>query len=289
MTIVNGAGFGKAARVLHAGKLEAYTVRTAETTTVASAVYSKTAPINNLTAERYKPNAATWTYEIELTGDNTEVDCLCLAAHTLGSTGCTVTLSRYSDGDYATINTVSPTDNSPIMFLFGDTDLPVYEETQPELYLDFTTETYASPFTSKRFRLSVTGGAAELGILRIGNSLQMERPFYGNYTPARMNRKSDIIGNRSERGELLGRSIIRTTLTGDYKWNNLTYAWVRTNLDTPAGLIQSVEINPLFLAWRPSLTQDVDFIMIANTTPPQTTGIRDLMSFSLSGEVYSYE
>ena len=117
----------------------------------------------------------------------------------------------------------------------------------------------------------------------------MERPFYGGNTPTRLSRMTEVIGNISGSGELLGRSKKRTTLNSSYAWNNLTYSWVRTNLDGPTGLIQSVETEPFFIAWRPSETEDVDYVMQAEVTPPQALGIRDLYSFSISGTVHSYE
>lgn len=160
---------------------------------------------------------------------------------------------------------ITATDNSPLMFIF-------------------------SPVTSASWRIEVLAGVVpEIGVFRVGVGLQMERPFYGGHAPTPMNRMTEVNGNISGSGELLGRSRRRTILKSGYSWNHLTYDWVRANLDGKNGLIQSVETEALFVAWRPSETQDVDYVMRASAQAPQASGQRDLFSFSMSGEVYSYE
>jgi hypothetical protein len=194
-------------------------------------------------------------------------DVFCIAAHNLGSGGGRIQFEHDSDNNdtWTVLGTLSPTDDSPIMFLHEG-------------------------ITSSRWRITVDRGALpEIGVMRVGAALQMERPFYAGFTPARMSRRTEITGNISGSGELMGRSKRRTILNSSYSWTNLTYAWVRTNLDTPSGLIQSAEIDPLFVAWRSSVTQDVDYVMRASVQAPATTGQRDLMTFGMEGEVHSYE
>lgn len=196
-----------------------------------------------------------------------EADAFCIAAHNLGTGGGRITFEHDSNADatFTAIGSVSPSDNSPIMFIFA-------------------------PVTSEDWRITVDRGVMpEFGVVRHGKLLQMERPFYGEHQVTRMNRDTKVIGNYSGSGELLGRSKKRTILKAGYAWDNLTYSWVRANLDGPNGLIQSVETEPCFVAWRPGETQDVDFLMRAETQPPQNKGLRDLLTFSMSGEAYSYE
>ena len=193
--------------------------------------------------------------------------CIAIAAHNLGSAGARLAFEHDSDkdGTWTTIGTITPSDDSTIMFFFD-------------------------AISSQRWRITVDRGALpEIGVLWVGDPLKMERPFYAGFTPARMNRRTEVRGNMSRSGELLGRSVVRTILSEDYQWNNLTYAWVRTNLDGPNGLIQNAEAKPLFVAWRPELTEDVSYVMRAATQPPSAAGKRDLWDFSMSGEVYSYE
>ena len=160
---------------------------------------------------------------------------------------------------------LSFTDNSPVMFIY-------------------------EPITSAKRRIQISGGALpEIGVFRVGKALQMERPFYGGFTIPRMARNAVVRGNISGSGELLGRSLERTTLNTQYQWQHLSYDWVRVNLDGPNGLVQAAETEPLFLAWRPSETQDVDYVMRASTQAPSAMGLRDLFTFGMSGEAHSYE
>jgi len=269
MTVVIQSGYSlpdeKHARILHNGVVGSFLVDDAATTPVVSdTAYYSAAVQNYLTAERYKPNNPTWQITIDLNGGAGITTCFCLGSDDLFSTGQTVTLA-YDDAGFQTVASVTPSDNSPIMFLHDS-------------------------ITASRWRISGVGIAApSIYNVALGNPLVMERAFYGGYSPARLNRKTETINNISRTGELLGRSIKRTILEGNYQWNNLTYDWVRTNLDTPAGLIQSLEKYPAYLAWRPGLVGDVDYLMRASVNAPQSQGVRNLWQFSISAEVHSYE
>jgi hypothetical protein len=169
------------------------------------------------------------------------------------------------NGIYTQIDQLDPTDRGPAMFLFDE-------------------------ITSARWRISISRTVMpEIAVGWFGDALVFERPFYGGFTVPRMDRNTQIMGNISGTGELLGRSKKRTTLSASYSWSNLTYDWVRANLDGPDGLIQSAESEPLFVAWRPSETQDVDYLMRAQVQAPRAAGSRDLHSFGMSGEAYAYE
>ena len=192
--------------------------------------------------------------------------CFAIGAHNLGSAGARITFEHDSNEDdtWTSIGSVSPTDDSPIMFFF-DT------------------------ITSPRWRITVDRGALpEIGVVQIADPLVFERPFYSGFTPASMDRATEVIGNMSRTGELLGRSIKRTILMEEYRWNNLSYSWVRANLDGPNGVIQSVEDRAAFIAWRPSETDDASYLMRAEAGAPTAIGQRDLWSFSMTAEVYAY-
>ena len=253
------------ARIVHSG------VSFAPTTITASAEvtgYPGAAANIGDTVDRWRPVASgvtTATLDYTLAAAQ-EADCFAIAAHNLGTIGGTIGFYHDSNGDgtWTTIGTISPTDDSPILFFFD-------------------------PITSDEWRISVTGTVPEIGVFRIAKALQMERPFYSGFTPARMNRRVQVVGNISQSGELVGRTIKRSVLAASYSWQHLSYDWVRANLDGTTGLMQSIEVDPLFVAWRPSDTQDVDYVMRASYQPPAAMGLVDLWSFGLSGEAYSYE
>lgn len=193
-----------------------------------------------------------------------EADVMCIGAHNFGSRGGRFHF-RYGSSP-TTIKVVDPDTDAPIMLIF-------------------------EPVTDDTWSLLIQRSALpRIGVFWVGKALQMERPFYAGFSPSRMARQTMVTGNMSEGGEWLGRSRIRTMSAVQYQWANLSYSWVRTNLDTPNGLIQALEVDPFFLAWRPGETDDVDYAWTTGAVdPPSTDGTRDLMSWGFQAEVYGYE
>lgn len=255
---------GKHARIMHVGVAEAFTVDTANTTDVDSSTYAEANVENGLTVDKYKPNATSWTIELDLDGGAADINCVCIGSGDLATSGQTINV-QYDNSGFTTIDSSTPTVDDPIMFLFDTKN-------------------------SATWRITGSGTSKPtIYNIMLGQVLVMERPFYSGFSPARMNRQSQVIGNLSRTGELLGRSLKRTTLEVEYQWNNLTYTWVRANLDGPTGLIQSLETKQAYVAWRPTEVGDVDYLMRAEVRPPQAIGMRDLWNFSMSGEAYAYE
>ena len=194
-----------------------------------------------------------------------DFDCFGVAAHNLGSTGARIRLDQWNGSSWVNVSEIEPTDDSPIMV-------------------------FADQFSSDELRIQIDRGfIPEIGVVRAGEALVFQRTFYGGFTIARNNRRTEVIGNISSTGELLGRSRKRTTLSATYSWENLTYDWVRDNLEGPDKLIQAVEVDTAFLAWRPGVTEDADYIMRAGTQAPQAMGTKNLWTFQMTGEVHSYE
>lgn len=195
---------------------------------------------------------------------------LCIGAHNLWSGANAFVLeAQTAGGGYSTVASINASDlekDSPIMCFFNET-------------------------SGDDWRLVIRHGMRpEVGVVRLGGRLVMDRPFYQGFSPSRMNRQTELNANLSRSGELLGRSKVRTILQESYQWRNLPYSWVRANLDGPLGLIQSMEADSAFIAWRPSeVPEDTSYIMRAEPGTPQASGPRDLWSFDMSAEVYSYE
>lgn len=251
------------ARILHGNNRIAATNVDAGTTAVASSTYSKSAPLNGLTYERWKPNATTSTYEIDL-GSAQAVTMACVGAHTLGSSGCTVTL-QYEDSGWQTVLSDSPAANTAIMALFGE-------------------------ITAQNWRLSITGTAApEIGVFWVGNPLQMERAVYGGFSPIQGNRNTVVRGIKSQTGEWLGRARIRRNYRGSISWAHLTADWVRDNLLDRDEMVPALETQPFFLAWRPDTFPLETFLCWTNgpVQAPANMGVRDLMTFGLEFEAFA--
>lgn len=210
------------------------------------------------------PSVATLTYQCFGAASG---DCMAIAAHNLGTGGGRFRIFHDSNNDdtFTLIDSLEPGSNRPAMFFFAG-------------------------INSSRWRLEVSRGALpEVGVFRVGAALKMARPFYAGATIAAMNRRTEVLGNISGSGQLLGRSSKRTILQASYQWQHLAKSWVRANLDGPDGLIQSAETEPFFAAWRPEVTEDVDYVMRAEAQTPSAMGIVDLWTFGISGEALAYE
>ncbi len=254
----------KHARMAHSGNWHAGGTITSSTEATG---FTDDAADNSLTYERWKPSALPGTWENDL-GSAKLVDYCCIAAHTMGTNGNTLQVQYDSTGGGVWVDVINQAivDDSPIFAIF-------------------------EPETFQKWRLRISGGTApEIGVVKFGAALQFERPFYTGFNITRMNRRTSVTGNLSEGGAFLGRSKINSSLASQYTWANLTYAWVRANLDGPTGLIQSLETEPFFLAWRSALEQDCDFAWTKGPIgPPSLSGPRDLMSFNFSAEAFGYE
>ena len=251
----------KHARILHANNWKTNT--NIGVTASAGTGYDKDALKNSLTYEKYKQATGTSGTIAIQTGDSDAANCIGIAAHTMGTEG--VTLSIDSAGSVTILSGEVIADDSPIMVIFA-------------------------PVASNDFRISWTGGAPEVGVIKIGNALQMQEPFYGGFAPSRTNRQTVVRGNLSEGGEFLGRTKIRTVSQARYEWEHLTAAWCDDDDNLPA-LIKGIEAEPFFLAWRPGETEDVDFGWTLGPVngPPTNMGLKDRRTFGFEAKVHGYE
>lgn len=195
---------------------------------------------NDYTNQRWTPGAlpATWTLE---TAADAQVDTLFIAAHNLGTTGTTVTVdtSATTGGAFTTRATIPPDDNSTIAVMFNTAG--------------------GAPHTIRRIRLSLSGAssAVQIGIIRAGVALQMERPVFGGIQPIGLSRMVESRASQSETGQWLGRTIQRQASMTEMPWEHLSSAWYRANFapfalalpQTPFGLIQNPLRMPESIAW----------------------------------------
>ena len=280
---------------------------TVSVSTTATGYYAD-APTNTLTYELWKPSAlpAVWSYQHTTSA---EVDYMCIAAHTLGSTGCNISVDYSADSGAnwtEIISSISIPNDEPIFAIF-------------------------EPVTGDYFRLNITGSTAPtLGVVKFGKALQMQRPIFGGHAPIRTARQTILRSNYSETGEYLGRSKQRTYHQTKFDWQNLSAVWIGTHWPT---LQRAVEAEPFWLAWRPERVQlttsqnpddwvvyggvwsdagvwydsatwqdsatpvdgygvryhDVSFGMTDAVPIPSNQGVRDLMSVSLSVRARGYD
>lgn len=212
---------------------------------------------NSMTYERWRPTAVpAWVaYDA---GADVEVDYLGIASHTLGSSGATFALEYSANGsDWTTVETVEAADDRAIMLLF-------------------------EPITARYWRLSVTEAVASVGVVYIGRVLEMQRGLYGGHSPGRLSRQTDILPNKSDGGQFLGRSIIRQGYATAYDWDNLTASWYRQWFDP---FVESARKYPFFIAWYPlKYPDEVLYAWCNDDIKPKNQGQRDLMSVGFSVE-----
>ncbi len=246
------------ARIMHSNLWLSGGTATASTT---ATNYLADGPMNSLTYERWKPttNTATWQYTHTVSG---ECGCAGIAAHTLGTTGSSIKFQYYSGGWTDLTDWTQITSNEPIMAFWDDV-----MATQFRVVVAFST-------------------APELGVVKFGTSLAMERPLYAGHSPLDLARVATLRGNESETGEFLGRSVLRTHNSASFSWQHLTAGWIR--LHWPS-LQRGIEKEPFFIAWRPSSFDTAGYMKADSSPIPVNMGIRDLMSVELVGKGLGYD
>jgi len=212
---------------------------------------------NPMTYERWRPASvpawAAWD-----AGAPVEIDYIGIASHTLGSSGATFAI-EYSDDNatWTTLETVQPADDRAIMMLFP-------------------------PVTARYWVIRIYDAVPSVGVVYIGRVLEMQRGLYGGHSPGTLSRQTDIMPNRSEGGQFLGRSIIREGYATSYDWDNLTAAWYRQWFDP---FVESARKYPFFIAWYPlKFPSEVLYAWCNDDIRPRNQGVRDLMSVGFSVE-----
>ncbi len=179
-----------------------------------------------------------------------------IAAHDLGTQGCSVTPQYSSDGSTWSDATSahSPSDDTPIMFLFEEV-------------------------SARYWRLYISGGSApQLAVVQVGKSLDFQRALYQGHSPLPLSRQTDVRPNRAEGGARLGRSIIRRGVATSVQFQNLKADWVRSELDP---FIKLARTYAFFFAWRPTTYPDeVGWVWVNGDIVPENSGPADRMSVS---------
>ena len=138
----------------------------------------------------------------------------------------------------------------------------------------------SEPRTSPSWRVTVDRTVLpEIGVVRIGKSLQMTRPIFGGHEPLALSRKTTMRSNKSTTGEWLGRTKLRTSLATKFAWSNIESAWVRDNWPQ---FQKAAEDEPFFMAWRPITYSEAGYCSINQNVSPSNLGVRKLMGLSLN-------
>ena len=212
---------------------------------------------NALTYSFWRPTATPSYWEINF-GTLQSVDYIGIAAHEIGSNGCSCVAQYWNGSTWVTINSFAPGINTPIMMLFDEVQ-------------------------TTKVRIGILSGTPpRVGVVYVGQVLVMERPLHSGHSPINLSRVTVYKNNASESGQWLGRSVRRSGAKTDFSWNNLTADWYRSNFDAFAG---AARFAPFFIAWRPfTYANEVGYVWTNSDIKPTNSGGRDLMSVSMSVE-----
>ncbi len=221
------------------------------TSSGSAAGYPLSALTNEMTLRRWKADANTSWLEITM---NREINYIAFAAHNLN--GKTVTVTNISDE----IHEFAPTDDEAIMVCFDAQ-------------------------TVETLRIDITGTEpAEIGVLYIGNVLEMQRPFYGGHSPGNLSRVTVQKPRLSDSGQFLSKTTIKQGYETKVDWKYLTAAWYRTYFDP---FVESISDRPFFIAWNPSgFPNETLFGWTDKDIRPTNMGKRDLMQVGFAMRCY---
>lgn len=211
---------------------------------------------NDYTAQRWAfTGSASWVYQFNSTQP---VDTFVIAAHNLAGRSVTIGTSAATSGAFTTRATFIVPNNKPIF---------VMANTSAGLAID-----------TRRYQVSVNG-AGQVGIIRAGLALQMQRSLYGGHSPALWSRVTEGQQAFSETGQWLGRTQKRLAYSTSYAWEHLNAAWYRANFEPFA---QTLPLKPFAIAGNPqAMPDDVAWAWSQGDVRPQNMGIRDFVSVGL--------
>lgn len=217
--------------------------------------YDSEYPDNYLTYNFWKPDSLPATWEIDA-GVATECNYVGIAAHEIGSSGCSVYAEYYDGSEWQEISGIAPADDSPIMFIF-------------------------SKLSWVKYRIRIAGSTApRVGVVFMGVTLDMQRAIYGNHSPLNLSRVTTVTPALSETGQFIGRTIQSYGVSTSWTWSNLTPAWYRSEFDP---FVKAARTQPFFIAWRPSqYSEEVGYCWTSKDISPTNNGTAGLMNVTLS-------
>ncbi|MCP3672736.1 MAG: hypothetical protein GY814_20400, partial [Gammaproteobacteria bacterium] len=155
------------------------------------------------TYQRWYPTATTVTAKFQLSV-LADVDFIGIAGHNLTGVSVLIQTAVTVGGALTDVDTIVPTDNRAIMLNFDTRNII-------EIALTMT--------------LSASN---EIAVVSCGEALQMPRSVYGGHSPMSLSQDTTFHDSTSEGGNILGRTIIRQGLDGQFKWQFLDDLWYRS-------------------------------------------------------------
>jgi hypothetical protein len=141
-------------------------------------------------------------------GSSVACDAAAIVAHDCGTKGNTVLLAYSTDNvSWTEVDSVAPTDDSPILFLFGS-------------------------ISARYWRFRFTGGTDEpfIGVAMVGPRLTMPNGVVTPYTPMWASKQYEMLPSNSLGGQFLGNRIIRKSAETSVTFTSVTETFAEGDL-----------------------------------------------------------
>jgi hypothetical protein len=174
------------------------------------------------------------------------INYVAIAGHNLGSSGATVALEgdaepsgsspdNNSPEDVEWITGFQPTDDSPIIMMFGEVEAPTI-----------------------KIRLLHGGGTTsttpmEIAVIFVGYATVMDEGIQADHTPLPLAKTRKSVIGQSENGSFLGRIVLGEWVQSTATFANLESPWVRDEL---IPFLEYAAEYPFFYAWSPNTYPD---------------------------------
>lgn len=217
------AGFTGITYSLDTPRIAAYPLAGTVTVSTEAAGFEGINAANELTWTYWKPTAVPATWQLSFT--SATVSYCAIASHNIGTVGASVTLQEWDGAGWVGLfATDTPTDNSPILWLFDAR-------------------------TTDQLRIRVTNAIATIGVVWFGNVLEFpQKCVWSGSLPFNEAVNAVYTDNVSDGGHVLDRFATRKAGSCQMTINNISETWAAANLPALQSHMQAL---PVFMADRP--------------------------------------
>lgn len=194
-------------------------------------------PVTNLTNPSTSSEwraSGNGTQSITVTlGAEREINYIGIARHNFGSSGAAVSVTA-EPGGVDLVPSIMPVSDAPLMVRFD-------------------------PITVTSVTITISGGSvpARMSVLYAGYLTTVKGGMYQEVVPIPYGYQTDIVTNRAESGDFLGRIMTDQRLQLAYEFAYVEYDWFKANMGP---FIKSAMLQPFFFAWLPEMyPEDVAF------------------------------
>lgn len=255
--IVIEDGFAGVAFPLDHPRIGAMPIAGTVAASTSAAGFPATNAANANTAEWWRPTAvpADW----QLTFDTTPVSYFGIAAHNCGTVGASIEVQRRAGGEWITILTHTPTDDSPIFGLLRRRTLSI-------------------------IRIVFTGAIPTVGVIYFGDVTEFpQRADYAGSVSFERAMQDEYSTPVSDGGQWLGRYVTRRSVPARMKIDYLSEAWAEAYL---TDVIEDLKARPAFMADRPGkFPKSVVFAYTTGPVIPERINSNAAVSIGVTFEV----